>query len=150
MSRLTTGFQIAIVIGIILVVSIQPGNGVAGNDSVEKKERHITTADTLMDLVRNLIPPNILQATMQQQKTELTKPTQKMLELDMKKNVSCLNVTDKTTWQFETNFKDNSNILGLVMWSIVFGIAIAAVGDRAKPVLDFFIAFTEIMMVLMT
>ena len=71
-----------------------------------------------------------------------------MLELDMKKNVSCLNVTDKTTWQFETNFKDNSNILGLVMWSIVFGIAIAAVGDRAKPVLDFFIAFTEIMMVM--
>jgi len=85
---------------------------------------------------------------MQQQTTELTMPTQEMLELDMKKNVSCRNVTDKTTWAFKPNFKDNSNILGLVMWSIVFGIAIAAVGDRAKPVLDFFIAFTEIMMMI--
>lgn len=137
-------FQIAIIIGIILVTSIQPGKGVDGNASTKPKERNITTADTLMDLVRNLIPPNIVQATIQQTTTELTFPSAEMLEKD---NNTCLSVDDKNTWAFSSGFKDNSNILGLVMWSIVFGIAIAAVGERAKPVLDFFIAFTEIMMV---
>merc|ERR1712029_1297009 len=44
--------------------------------------------------------------------------------------------------------KSNSNILGLVAWSIVFGVAIAAVGEKAKPVLNFFVAFTEIMMMI--
>ena len=52
---------IAVILGIILVTTIQPGKGaepVKGN----QVERNITTEDTLMDLVRNLFPPNIIQA----------------------------------------------------------------------------------------
>ena len=52
---------IAVILGIILVTTIQPGKGaepVKGNQI----ERNITTEDTLMDLVRNLFPPNIIQA----------------------------------------------------------------------------------------
>ena len=66
--------QVAIVLGIILVTTIQPGTGVSGNTSKKAKEVYTTTADTLMDLVRNLIPPNVFQATMQQTVTALTKP----------------------------------------------------------------------------
>ena len=34
----------------------------------------MTTPDTLMDLVRQTVPPNIVQATMQQYRTALKKP----------------------------------------------------------------------------
>lgn len=128
---------IAIVIGIILVISIKPGNGVEKDDSIKAPPRNITTADTLMDLVRNLVPPNIIQACTQQSVTQLTYPM---------KEDNYTKFDDKNTWPFKTVFKDNSNILGLVAWSIMFGIAIANVGEKAKPVLDFFVAFTEIMM----
>ena len=36
--------------------------------------RNVTTADTLMDLVRNMFPPNIVQATLQQYRTTLIYP----------------------------------------------------------------------------
>ena len=34
----------------------------------------MTTPDTLMDLIRQAVPPNIVQATMQQYRTALIKP----------------------------------------------------------------------------
>ena len=39
--------------------------------------------------------------------------------------------------------------MGLVAGSLVFGTAIAVVGERAKLVLDFVVAFSEIIMVLL-
>ena len=57
-----------------MVAAIQPGVGKGGESQTTTEKRNITTADTLMDLVRNLIPPNVFQATMQQTVTALTKP----------------------------------------------------------------------------
>ena len=54
---------------------------------------------------------------------------------------------DPYTWMINNEFQDNTNILGLVAWSIILGIAIGALKEDAKPVLDFFVAFTKIMMV---
>ena len=50
----------AVILGIILVSAIQPGKGASPIEKSEP-ERNITTEDTLMDLVRNLFPPNIVQ-----------------------------------------------------------------------------------------
>ena len=52
---------IAVILGIILVTTIQPGKGAEPVKS-NQIERNITTEDTLMDLVRNIFPPNIIQA----------------------------------------------------------------------------------------
>ena len=62
----------AVILGIVLVVSIKPGGGGEVADTGEKK--NVTTADTMMDLLRNCFPPNILQATLQQYKTEIVYP----------------------------------------------------------------------------
>lgn len=46
----------AVILGIILVISIQPG---VGNDpDIKPKERsqNVSTIDTLMDLLRNMFP----------------------------------------------------------------------------------------------
>ena len=67
---------LAVILGIILVVTIQPGKGdldKAAEDDHSKKN-NVTTADTLMDLLRNCFPPNIMQATMQQYRTTLVWP----------------------------------------------------------------------------
>ena len=66
---------LAVILGIILVVTIRPGDGnVEGVDDEAGEKRNVTTADTLMDLIRNSFPPNIMQATLQQYKTIIIYP----------------------------------------------------------------------------
>lgn len=72
---LTTTF-LSVVLGIILVITVQPGvDRGSDNNSVENtvitpgKFRNSSTADTLMDLIRNMFPPNVLQACLEQVQT---------------------------------------------------------------------------------
>ncbi len=60
---------LAVILGIILVTAIHPGQPVSesgdGGDEIKKagESRNVTAADTLMDLARNLLPPNLIQAS---------------------------------------------------------------------------------------
>lgn len=72
----------AVILGIILVTTIQPGID-RGSDSqtndddkqtrneTMSSQRHTTTTDTLLDLVRNMFPPNLVQACLAQFQTVL-------------------------------------------------------------------------------
>lgn len=76
---LTTTF-LSVVLGIILTVTIQPGanrsnasNRTSDLEDMAHSKPHVsTTVDTLLDLVRNLFPPNIVQACTKQFQTNLT------------------------------------------------------------------------------
>ncbi|GFQ64780.1 hypothetical protein TNCT_85161 [Trichonephila clavata] len=104
----------AIILGIILVISIQPGVGKTVDEAIEKKEtKHMLTEDTLMDLVRNMFPPNIIGAALQQYSTVLKKPK------DYNKTD---NETDLREWDISGRMEGNTNILGLVVFSVVLGI----------------------------
>ena len=67
---------LAVILGIVLVVTIQPGVGSLdkAQEDDHNSKKNVTTADTLMDLLRNCFPPNIMQATMQQYKTSIVWP----------------------------------------------------------------------------
>lgn len=67
---------IAIVLGIVLAVTIKPGANRSGDatSGPEISVRNVTTADTLLDLVRNMFPPNYIQACTQQYQTVLKPP----------------------------------------------------------------------------
>ena len=67
---------LAVFLGIALVTTIRPGGGYVDEDAAGGKTvgRNVTTADTLMDLVRNMFPPNIVQAAFQQYRTTLVYP----------------------------------------------------------------------------
>lgn len=72
---LTTTF-LAVVLGIGLVTSIKPG---AGENVYNEKisydnSKNLTTVDTLLDLLRNMFPPNIVQACIEQYSTQLSPP----------------------------------------------------------------------------
>ena len=66
---------LAVILGILLVESIKPGKNKSGDQPhIGHEETNVTTPDTLMDLVRNCFPPNLVQATMQQYGTHLIDP----------------------------------------------------------------------------
>merc|ERR1711962_981926 len=63
---MTTTF-LAVTLGILLTISIRPGLANTEEQLGEQhKGRNSTTADTLLDLLANCFPPNLIQATMQQ------------------------------------------------------------------------------------
>lgn len=118
----------AVILGIILVVTIQPGKGAEESTSNQSKGemRNVTTTDTLLDLVRNMFSPNLVQACLQQYQTVLTPP---------KDNPAS---TDLDAWSVGGKFTDGMNIIGLVVASIVFGIALSALKEESQLVLKFF------------
>lgn len=68
---------LAIILGIVLAVTIQPGANRSGTDTGSGSDinvRNVTTVDTLLDLVRNMFPPNYVQACTQQYQTVIIPP----------------------------------------------------------------------------
>lgn len=67
---------IAIILGIVLAITIKPGANRTGDpgSGPEITVRNVTTVDTLLDLVRNMFPPNYVQACTQQYQTVITAP----------------------------------------------------------------------------
>ena len=93
--------------------SIRPGVGtVQSADDFTTDKRNVTTADTLMDLVRNLFPENIIQACLEKVQTVIKYPGTTPVN-------STIQEEDKDTWKFEENWSRGSNILGLIVASLV-------------------------------
>lgn len=61
----------SVILGIILVSSIRPGVNRTEEDAYQNKHnlRITTAADTILDLIRNMFPPNIIQACIEQYQT---------------------------------------------------------------------------------
>lgn len=51
-------------------------------------------------------------------------------------------------WKFEEKFESTTNVLGLVMCSIVFGVTLGRMGKSGKLLLDFAQALSEAMMII--
>nr|XP_003700355.1 PREDICTED: excitatory amino acid transporter 1 [Megachile rotundata]XP_012154003.1 PREDICTED: excitatory amino acid transporter 1 [Megachile rotundata] len=129
----------AVTLGIILVLIIKPGNFssqslVALQDA--KTPRDVTTTDTLLDLVRNVFPPNLVQACIAQYRTIIIRP----------ENVT--NGSNIYDWEITHQYGDGTNTLGLVFFGIVFGIAISKMGEPGKPLLIFFDTLSEATMLI--
>ncbi|XP_046621437.1 excitatory amino acid transporter 1-like isoform X1 [Neodiprion virginianus] len=125
----------AVITGIILVISIHPGRGDESNIERAGVSRNVTTVDTLMDLARNMFPPNLVQACISQYRTVL-KP---------KANDTNANIL---TWKIEHEYADGTNILGLVVFSTVLGITLGKMGPDGRPLLRFFEALSSAMMII--
>ncbi|XP_055599638.1 excitatory amino acid transporter 1-like [Uranotaenia lowii] len=117
---------LAVIEGVILVTTIEPGkrssdSNVGGN----AQKTNVTTVDTFLDLVRNIFPPNVVQACLQQYQTVLTPPKNNPEETDLEK------------WAISGHFVDGTNLIGIVMFAIVMGVALSAVKNEAQELLKF-------------
>jgi len=140
---------LAVILGIILVSTIHPGRpGEGGDEDITKagESRNVTAVDTLLDLARNLCPPNLIQATIQQYRTVLTYPGEgKKMEDGVERDGANL-----YTWKISGEFTNGTNILGLVFFAVFLGVTLAIMEERGKPLLDFFTCLSEAMMTITT
>merc|ERR1711892_28901 len=136
---------IAVTLGIILTVTIRPGhtNSEAEVEAM-KGGRNSTTVDTLLDLVTNCFPPNLVQATMKQYRTDIVYPGNDLI-MD-RSTGSPLDPLDPYTWKLSSSWSGSTNILGLVVFSLITGLAVSLAGEEGAQVLQFFKALSVVMM----
>lgn len=161
----------AVILGIVLVTVFQPGKGHKADLKGDTKvTRDVLTADTLLDLVRNLFPPNIVQATMFQYRTHLELPPNVTADMGngTKIKISELSPDDRnqftiskynltytdgrevplTEFKIKGQWREGMNVLGLVMFSVVLGATIGKMRERGKPIQDFLVSLSEAMMII--
>ncbi|GAB1302302.1 Excitatory amino acid transporter 3 [Apodemus speciosus] len=141
---------IAVILGIVLVVSIKPGVTQKVNEINRMgKTPEVSTVDAMLDLIRNMFPENLVQACFQQYKTkrEEVKPVG-----DPGGNATEVSVTTAMTTMSENKTKeykivglysDGINVLGLIIFCLVFGLVIGKMGEKGQILVDFFNALSD-------
>ncbi|XP_062305722.1 excitatory amino acid transporter 3 [Osmerus eperlanus] len=143
---------IAVILGIVLVMTIKPGVSQTA-DHIDRAGTtpNVTTVDTLLDLIRNMFPENLVQACFQQYKTkrkELEPPkvmvnaTFPPLSTTIMTTVEAIqNITKE--YKIVGMYSDGVNVLGLIVFCVAFGLVIGKMGDRGRILLEFFDALNE-------
>ncbi|XP_064597983.1 excitatory amino acid transporter 1-like [Liolophura sinensis] len=142
---------IASVLGIILVVTIRPGDRTSGQPNLVPDISSSSSNPGLafMDLFRNMVPDNLVELCLKSKKTrEVTgdRITAKgnsssfSSVLNAVKNISDDDAKKGGQIKLIVEKVDGINMMGLVVASILFGCVASASGNEAKPFLDFFMA----------
>ncbi|XP_015776282.1 PREDICTED: excitatory amino acid transporter 1-like [Acropora digitifera] len=166
----------AAILGMILVSSIRPGKNDEPQGSTAKPDPY-RNLDSFLDLIRSCFPSNLVEATFRQKKTQYRKDPGKYELYNVSgKNPMSLGENEEiiqtilynatfniTTVSKEiypgsntipigvgTNPSGGMNILGLAVFSIVFGIVLGRMGAKAKPLKKFFSALNDAVMILVT
>ncbi|KAM8888431.1 excitatory amino acid transporter 4 [Synchiropus picturatus] len=151
---------IAVFIGIVIVIIIRPGRG--SRDSPLAKSGNIEpvqAADAFLDLIRNMFPPNLVEACFKQYKT-VYKKTLRTRNISVALNLTdALNVTGANlSVVFHTiqetveetvpvsGSSNGVNALGLVFFSMCFGLVIGNMRQQGKALRDFFDGLNEAIM----
>ncbi|KAM4810504.1 excitatory amino acid transporter 5-like isoform 1-T1 [Rhinophrynus dorsalis] len=146
---------LAVAVGIILVISIHPG-------AAAQKENHtggkpvLSSADALLDLIRNMFPANLIEASFQQYKTivvpvvkkkDTPKPDGKPMNFlyfapdetnPSKQQPVVLDITPSPEIIYKTQPGTNTgmNVLGIVIFSATIGLFLGKMGERGTPLVN--------------
>ncbi|KAK7938568.1 hypothetical protein WMY93_001894 [Mugilogobius chulae] len=136
---------IAAVLGVILVLSIHPGNPKLRGSSYQtpsssSRNQEVSSLDAFLDLIRNLFPENLVQACFQQVQTVL-----KVHPVPVSNQTEPLMVGKK-----KLEYKWGMNVLGLIGFFITFGICMSRMGERGRVMCDFFNILNEIIMTMVS
>ncbi|CAB1319298.1 unnamed protein product, partial [Coregonus sp. 'balchen'] len=137
---------IAVFIGIVMVLIIHPGKGSKEEFKNQQKIEQVSPADAFLDLIRNMFPPNIVQACTQQY-------GKRVVHVKMTVN-DTLFVLNGTQGQYIMREEvipipgqvNGVNALGLVVFSMCFGLIIGNMKEQGKPLRDFFDCLNEAIM----
>ncbi|XP_073398718.1 excitatory amino acid transporter 3 [Dendrobates tinctorius] len=144
---------IAVILGIVLVVSIKPGVSQSADDIDRTGSTpEVTTVDALLDLLRNMFPENLVQACFQQYKTkrEEIKPSKEpdKNSTTEKNDTFSLFATEEPEnktkeYKIVGLYTDGVNVLGLIVFCLVFGVVIGKMGEKGQVLVDFFNALND-------
>ncbi|XP_034405268.1 excitatory amino acid transporter 3-like [Cyclopterus lumpus] len=98
----------------------------------------VSFIDALLDLVRNMIPHNLIQACFQQYKTtRLEFPS-----YSFKSNSSLK--TNVTVVKLVGHYVNGANTLGMIVCAFVFGLILKRMGERAQIIVDFIVSINRV------
>ncbi|EFO92604.1 hypothetical protein CRE_26016 [Caenorhabditis remanei] len=131
---------IACFIAMIVAFLFHPGNPELKkqNDTIVRDESHLSALDSLLDLVRNMFPQNIVEATMYRSQTAFVVVRKKIIKNGTTAEPVLLRKTIKLT--------QGTNILGLIVFCTGFGIIISKLGGKVKVIVEFFIVLDKVVM----
>uniref|UniRef100_A0A1A8JCX9 Amino acid transporter n=2 Tax=Nothobranchius kuhntae TaxID=321403 RepID=A0A1A8JCX9_NOTKU len=142
---------IAVVVGIVLVLIIKPGVGTEMDSNRLGGGPVMTSADALLDLIRNMVPSNLIEATFQQYKTDLIPvlkvPTRTFQpnfvyvvpdDNDPKGQTVYLELTPPPDVIYKTSpgSSQQMNVLGIVIFSATMGLLLGRMGERGAPLVN--------------
>ncbi|XP_014650938.1 PREDICTED: excitatory amino acid transporter 3 isoform X2 [Ceratotherium simum simum] len=142
---------LAAILGLVLAVSIKPG--VTQNmDEIDRtgSSSDVSTVDTMLDLIRNMFPENLVQACFQQYKTtreevsSSSEPGMNVTEASVTVVMTTAISKNKTKeYEIVGSYSDSTNILGLIVFCLVFGLVIGKMGEKGQILVDFFNALND-------
>ncbi|CAK9290496.1 unnamed protein product [Gordionus sp. m RMFG-2023] len=127
---------LAVFTGIFLVMAIRPGsvedriNINKETTGTNKKEGSIL--DSVLDLLRNLVPENLIRSTFQTQKTSYAE-------------IARVN-SSEIKYRRIIGYEDNMNTLGIIMFSLFFGAILCALGDKSRAMIALFSVLNDVIM----
>ncbi|XP_031554769.1 excitatory amino acid transporter 3-like [Actinia tenebrosa] len=153
----------AAIVGLILVLSIGPGkmkkDSKDGDNAVKYR-----TLDSFLDLFRSIFPSNLVAACFSKSVTQYSSTNGKYNSYNATNNVT---PSSRTTVKVFNNGTHNitmvtrevyppsqtipdglktvsgSNVLGIALFCVVFGIVLSRLREKARPLKDFFVALNE-------
>ncbi|XP_033959689.1 solute carrier family 1 member 7a [Pseudochaenichthys georgianus] len=151
---------VAVVVGILMVYIIHPGGAAQKEDSDGSMKPMTSSADALLDLIRNMFPANLVQATFQQYRTQrvpelILKPTvAQLLDETTTRRVYIYGIQDDNGTDIQ-NFSldltpppdvimktspgtsEGMNVLGIVIFSATMGIMLGRMGPNGSALVNF-------------
>ncbi|KAM5331539.1 excitatory amino acid transporter 1 [Glossophaga mutica] len=147
---------IAVVIGIIIVIIIHPGKGTKENMHREGKIVQVTAADAFLDLIRNMFPPNLVEACFKQFKTNYEKrsikapaqPNETLVGAVINNVSEAMQTLSRITEEMVPvpGSVNGVNALGLVVFSMCFGLVIGNMKEQGQALKEFFDSLNEAIM----
>ncbi|KAF7705944.1 solute carrier family 1 member 7a [Silurus meridionalis] len=151
---------VAVVVGIILVIIIHPGGAAQKEDSEDSGKPIMSSADALLDLIRNMFPANLVQATFQQYRSrsipilkQKNTVSQNLIESTTRRvliyGIQDDNGTDIQNFSLDLTpppdvvirtlpgTSDGMNVLGIVIFSATMGIILGRMGPNGSALVNF-------------
>ncbi|XP_022593792.1 excitatory amino acid transporter 3-like [Seriola dumerili] len=134
---------LSVTIGLILVIMMKPGVSKNAGKETDDDDEIFSTTDAILDLVRNMVPQNLLLASFQQYKT--VKVEFEVEEADHSSTLDDFLILfqNATEVRLVSKHIDGSNTVGLIVCSIVFGLALKRMGEEGKLLVDILNTFKE-------
>ncbi|XP_060736682.1 excitatory amino acid transporter 1-like [Tachysurus vachellii] len=138
---------IAVFIGIVLVTSIRPGTGKRETPKSSAGAESVTTTDAFLDLIRNMVPSNLVEACFKQYKTHYKKIVwTKNITVMVNESVPQTNQETVEEMIPVSGSADGMNTLGLVVFSLLFGLVIGKLKQQGQPLKNFFNCLNDAIM----
>ncbi|XP_017689208.1 PREDICTED: excitatory amino acid transporter 4-like isoform X2 [Lepidothrix coronata] len=163
---------IAVFIGILMVIIIHPGKGSKDKLHREGRIEQVQTTDAFMDLVRNMFPPNLVEACFKQYKTQYSTRVFTRTILHSSNATAGVTTTQIPAPENFTSILENVtqalgtisevltfeevipipgsangvNALGLVVFSMCFGLMIGSMKQKGRALREFFNCLNEAIM----